>query len=78
MLADEYDVEAWYLLPMKDYEQNPSIADEMTLEQIFKARHESCKFIQRISEYLRLYMEHVSFQSFLNPFFLKSSTNCCY
>jgi hypothetical protein len=56
MLVEEYGVEAWYLLPIRDYEQGPSaLQDGMSLEQIFQARHSACTFIARIGQHLRLY-----------------------
>jgi len=55
MLVDEYEVEAWYLLPIKEYEQNPSSREGMTPEQISQSRYDACAFIARIGQHLRLY-----------------------
>lgn len=56
MLIDEYDVEAsWYLLPVKAYEQNPSLKDGLIFEEICQKRHDSCRFITQICDHLKLY-----------------------
>ncbi len=54
MLVNEYDVEAWYLIPIKEYEQNPSGADKLRLPEVFQHRYDACTFIIKIGEYLRL------------------------
>lgn len=55
MLVEEYEVEAWYLLPVRDYEQGPStLKDGMPVDQISQARHSACSFISRIGQHLRL------------------------
>lgn len=56
MLAEEYDVPAWYLLPLGQYEQGPTRAgDGWPLDKIQKARHEACTFISRLGQHLKLY-----------------------
>lgn len=56
MLVEEYGVEAWYLRPVRDYEQGPSDSqDGMRPDEIFQARHAACSFIARIGQHLRLY-----------------------
>ena len=54
-MLSQYDVEAWYLRPEGDYEHNPSVLEGMPVDEVHRARHEACRFIQRIGEHLRLY-----------------------
>lgn len=57
-------VEAWYLLPVKEYEQNPSVlADHMPMAKVLQLRRQGSRFIQDIGHHLRLYPLWLSIKS---------------